>query len=140
LGRDLHEDVAQDIERQIKEYGKGEPIWPYRVREEKNGHDIRTYRAHMKRLAHEGRDLNGKTLIELPVPSFYVDPEGDEVSKMAREAIEEERASSAKDCLGSLLVVSGLCLAPLLLTWLAGLGDAGSRAESFGLLYPEEDL
>ena len=138
MGRGLHENVAQNIEEQIKEYSKGEPIWPYRVKKEKNGHNLRTYTAHMKRLVREGNDFNGKRLIELPVPSFYVDPEGDEVSKMARETNMEERSSSAKNCLGSVLLVSGLCLSPLLLAWLVGLGDTGSRAESFVLLYPEE--
>jgi len=138
LGRGLHEDVALDIAKQIEEYSKGESIWPNRVKTEKNGHDIRTYTVHMERLVREGRDFNGKRLIELPVPSFYVDPEGDEVSKIARETIEEERTSSAKGSLGSVLLVGGLCLSPLLLAWLAGLGDAESRAEPFVLLYPEE--
>jgi hypothetical protein len=137
LGRGLHKDVAQDIEEQIKEYGKRESIWPYRVKKEKNGHDIRTYEVHMERFAREDKDFNGKKLIKLPNHSYYVDPEEDEVSKMVRETNMEERTSSAKNCLGSVLLGGGLCMS--LLTLLVGLADAESRAEpSSVLLYPEE--
>jgi len=129
--------VALDIEKQIEEYGKGESIWPHRVKKEKNGHDIRTYEVHMERLAREDKDFNGKKLIKLPNHSYYVDPEEDEVSKMVRETNMEERLSSAKNCLGSLLLGGGLCMS--LVTLLVGLGDAESRAEPFVLLYPEEE-
>lgn len=92
MGRDLHVDVGEDIKQQIRSYPKREYVWPYKVMLEKDGHDLRTYEDHMRRLAQYHIDLDGKYLLELKEgygktkgPCFYLDPPEDLPSKAELE-------------------------------------------------------